>query len=313
MRTKMKVLFAILILGTAVLAGCRNQENTGGDAKTETIKVTDAKGEVEIPKNPERIVDLSGNSDILSVLGYQVVGTANSDAYDYIKFPSYLEETLKGAKILGYSMQDTMDVEGILELEPDLILISNVQEKMYEQLKDVAPTVMIELEQIDWREDMRKIGRMFKKEDKVDAWLKEYQKVAEEKGEEIRSQYGQETTYLPLLASGGQLYVFDAAGIGGVMFEDMGLKKPADLPKQDNISLPVISYEGLAKLDADYIFVVGTKEDTESLFDNAVFKSMRAVQEGNVVKMPSSPYFNMGYSCIGKQKFVEEFLDLMEK
>ena len=220
---------------------------------------------------------------------------------------------MKGAKILGYSMQDTMDVEGILELEPDLILISNVQEKMYEQLKDVAPTVMIELEQIDWREDMRKIGRMFKKEDKVDAWLKEYQKVAEEKGEEIRSQYGQETTYLPLLASGGQLYVFDAAGIGGVMFEDMGLKKPADLPKQDNISLPVISYEGLAKLDADYIFVVGTKEDTESLFDNAVFKSMRAVQEGNVVKMPSSPYFNMGYSCIGKQKFVEEFLDLMEK
>ncbi len=313
MRTKMKVLFAILILGTAVLAGCRNQENTGGDAETETIKVTDAKGEVEIPKNPERIVDLSGNSDILSVLGYQVVGTANSDAYDYTKFPSYLEETLKGAKILGYSMQDTMDVEGILELEPDLILISNVQEKMYEQLKDVAPTVMIELEQIDWREDMRKIGRMFKKEDKVDAWLKEYQKVAEEKGEEIRSQYGQETTYLPLLASGGQLYVFDAAGIGGVMFEDMGLKKPADLPKQDNISLPVISYEGLAKLDADYIFVVGTKEDTESLFDNAVFKSMRAVQEGNVVKMPSSPYFNMGYSCIGKQKFVEEFLDLMEK
>ncbi len=313
MRTKMKVLFAILILGTAVLAGCRNQENTGGDAETETIKVTDAKGEVEIPKNPERIVDLSGNSDILSVLGYQVVGTANSDAYDYTKFPSYLEETLKGAKILGYSMQDTMDVEGILELEPDLILISNVQEKMYEQLKDVAPTVMIELEQIDWREDMGKIGRMFKKEDKVDAWLKEYQKVAEEKGEEIRSQYGQETTYLPLLASGGQLYVFDAAGIGGVMFEDMGLKKPADLPKQDNISLPVISYEGLAKLDADYIFVVGTKEDTESLFDNAVFKSMRAVQEGNVVKMPSSPYFNMGYSCIGKQKFVEEFLDLMEK
>ena len=59
MRTKMKVLFAILILGTAVLAGCRNQENTGGDAETETIKVTDAKGEVEIPKHPERIVDLT--------------------------------------------------------------------------------------------------------------------------------------------------------------------------------------------------------------------------------------------------------------
>lgn len=313
MKTKMKVLFAVLLLGVSVLAGCRNKSNTDGEVKTETVKVTDAKGEVEIPKNPERIVDLSGNSDILSVLGYQVVGTANSDAYDYTKFPSYLEQTLKGAKILGYSMQDTMDVEGILELKPDLILISNVQEKMYEQLKDVAPTVMIELEQIDWREDMRKIGTMFKKEDKVNTWLEEYEKAAKEKGEEIRRQYGENTTYLPILASGGQLYVFDAAGIGSVMFEDMGLKKPGNLPQQDNISLPVISYEGLADLDADYIFVVGTPEDTKSLLDNAVFKNMKAVQEGNVVQMPSSPYFNMGYSCIGKQKFVEEFSHLMEK
>ena len=47
-----------------------------------TIIVTDVRGEVEIPADPQRIVDLSGNSDILSILGYSVVGTANSDAYD---------------------------------------------------------------------------------------------------------------------------------------------------------------------------------------------------------------------------------------
>lgn len=34
-------------------------------------------------------------SDILSILGYSVVGTANSDAYDYTKYPSYLEDVLE--------------------------------------------------------------------------------------------------------------------------------------------------------------------------------------------------------------------------
>ena len=37
----------------------------------------------------------------------------------------------------------------------------------------------------------------------------------------------------------GQLFVFDAAGIGSVLYEDMGLKKPANMPRQDSISLPL--------------------------------------------------------------------------
>jgi iron complex transport system substrate-binding protein len=113
-----------LLLGcmTAMLfVGCSNTSSSTVKEEAKTVKVTDVKGEVEIPAKPERIVDLSGNSDILSILGYKVVGTANSDAYDYKKFPTYLEDTLKGATIVGYSMQDTMDVEAIMNLKPDLI------------------------------------------------------------------------------------------------------------------------------------------------------------------------------------------------
>ena len=76
-------------------------QTTGEGQNGETVTVTDVRGEVEIPADPQRIVDLSGNSDILSILGYSVVGTANSDAYDYTKFPTYLEDTLQGAEILG--------------------------------------------------------------------------------------------------------------------------------------------------------------------------------------------------------------------
>ena len=193
-------------LAAMMLVGCGTNSGSNNDKSSEKkITVTDVRGEVEIPANPERIVDLSGNSDILSILGYKVVGTANSDAYDYTKFPIYLEETLKGAEILGYSMQDTMDVEAVMNLNPDLIVISTVQEKMYDQLSEIAPTVMIQLEALNWKDDVKAFAKVFNKEDVANKWLADYEAKAKEAGDKIKAEYGENTTYLSFLASGGQI------------------------------------------------------------------------------------------------------------
>lgn len=294
-------------LTAVMLVGCgTGKKAEEGTSVGKTITVTDVRGEVEIPENPQRIVDLSGNSDILSVLGYKVIGTANSDAYDYTKFPSYLEETLKGAEILGYSMQDTMDVEAVMNLNPDLIVISTVQEKMYDQLSEIAPTVMIQLEALDWEEDVKALAKVFKKEAEAEKWLEAYEAKAEKAGEKIKAEYGEDTTYLSFLASGGQFFIFDGAGFGEVLYEDMDLKKPEGMPAQTDISLPVVTYEGLASIKADYIFLIATKEDLAELQSNAIWNSLPAVKEGKVVVLDSSPYFNQGYSVIGKDLLVDE-------
>lgn len=300
---------------TAVmLVGCGVNGGTSNDKTSEkTLTVTDVRGEVEIPAEPQRIVDLSGNSDILSILGYKVIGTANSDAYDYTKFPSYLEETLKGAEILGYSMQDTMDVEAVMNLNPDLIVISTVQEKMYDQLSEIAPTVMIQLEALNWKEDVKAFAKVFNKEDAANKWLADYEAKAKEAGEKIKSEYGEDTTYLSFLASGGQFFVFDGAGFGSVLYEDMGLKKPEGMPEQSDISLPVVTYEGLASIKADYIFAIATAEDLAQLQSNAIWNSLPAVKEGKVVILDSSPYFNQGYSSIGRELLVNEIGDMLNE
>ena len=304
-------MLCMLLVTLGFVSGCQGRQEASSSDKTITVR--DAKGEVEIPAEPKRIVDLSGNSDILSLLGYSVAGTANSDAYDYTQLPTYLQEPLQGAKILGYSMQDTMDIEGILELHPDLIIISGVQEKMYEQLKKIAPTLMVELAQTDWRQDVNTFARMMQQEDRGASWLKSYDEKAKKAGAAVRKANGEDTTYLALLASGGQLFVFDAAGIGSVLYEDMGLKKPANMPRQDSISLPVISYEGLADLDADHLIVVGTDADMKALKKNSIYKSMQAVKNNRVLELPSSPYFNIGYSSIGRDVFLDEVQSLLVK
>ena len=297
-----------------MLVGCASNSATNEDKTTEnTVTVTDVRGEVEIPADPQRIVDLSGNSDILSILGYKVVGTANSDAYDYTKFPSYLEDTLSGAEILGYSMQDTMDIEAVMNLNPDLIVISTVQEKMYDALSEIAPTVMIQLEALNWKDDVRALGKVFGKEDVANEWIANYEAKAKEAGDKIKAKYGDDTTYLSFLASGGQFFVFDGAGFGDVLYKDMGLAKPEGMPEQTDISLPVVTYEGLAAIKADYIFAIATDEDLAQLEANSIWNNLPAVKNGNVVILESSPYFNQGYSPIGREKLVDEIGDMLNE
>lgn len=295
------------------LVGCTSNGDSKVNEENKTVKVTDVRGEVEIPESPKKIVDLSGNSDILSILGYKVAGTANSDAYDYTKFPSYLEEILKGAEILGFSMQDTMDVEAIMNLEPDLIVISTVQEKMYDQLTEIAPTVMIQLEALDWKEDVKALAKVFNKEDVANTWLENYDKKAKEIGETVKKEYGNDTTYLSFLASGGQFYIFDGAGFGSVLYKDMALNKPEGMPEQVDIGLPVVTYEGLAKIDADYIFLIGTDEDVKLLEENAIWNGLPAVKEGKVVKLAASPYFVQGYSSIGREVLLDEIVEMLNE
>ncbi|MCI9302847.1 iron-hydroxamate ABC transporter substrate-binding protein [Clostridium sp.] len=314
MKKKILKTLVVACMTAMMFVGCTSN-NSANEEKTNenTVTVTDVRGEVKIPANPQRIVDLSGNSDILSILGYKVIGTANSDAYDYTKFPSYLEETLSGAEILGYSMQDTIDVEAVMNLNPDLIVISTVQEKMYDSLSEIAPTVMIQLEALNWKDDVRALGKVFGKEEAANEWIANYEAKAKEAGDKIKAKYGENTTYLSFLASGGQFFVFDGAGFGDVLYNDMGLAKPAGMPEQTDISLPVVTYEGLATIQSDYIFAIATDEDLAQLQANNIWNNLPAVKNGKVVILESSPYFNQGYSPIGREILVSEIGDMLNE
>ncbi len=322
----MKKRLTLLLTTTAVTlaitsCGSENTERTNDtstesqneiNTNSETTVINDVRGDVEIPVNPQRVVDLSGSSDVLALLGYNIVGTANSDAYDYTKFPSYLEDVLSGAQILGYSMVAEMDVEAILSLEPDLIVISTVQEKMYDQLSEIAPVVMIDLALVDWKEDMMNVANTFNKGDEAQAWIDYYLAYAEEIGKEVKATYGEETTYLSYLASAGSLYIFDGAGLGTILYDDMQLSRPENMPGQSDVSLPVVTIEGLVEIDADYQLVVATDEDLQLLKDNSVWNNIDTIKNGEYVELPASPYFNIGYSPIGRMSFLEEVQTILE-
>jgi len=302
---KRKILGLIAaILATAIIfTGCGSTNvDASKDAKieSEVRVVSTLKGDVNIPINPTRIADISGSSEELLILGYTPIATANTDPYNTNEFPSYIKEKMGSASIVGFNMMDTMDVEGILESDPDLIIMSKRQEKIYDLLKDIAPVVMIEDYDNDWRGKMMDVAKLFGQESDAEKWLQDYDKKAQEISKDIIGKNGNQT-YLTVLASGGQFFIFSDAGIGAILKNDMNLAQPSNMPPQDGISLPVVTMEGLSEIDSDHIVVIATDADKKELENSSVWKNIRAVKDGNVTMLESTPFFGQGYNPIGRE------------
>ena len=92
--------------------------------KTKVVK--HAKGEATIPVNPKRIVDLSGSTEELLLLGHKPVGTANTYKD---KIQNHLTDKLDGVKAVGWYWAPKVDLEAVTALKPDLIILNNRQLK----------------------------------------------------------------------------------------------------------------------------------------------------------------------------------------
>ena len=314
----MKGLKKLAILGMATLAvgmfvGCSNSK-TSEESNTSNEKriVQSVKGEVEIPANPKNIVDISGSTEELVLLGHTPVATANVDSYKTDKVPEYMTDKLKDTKIVGHSMMDTADIEGILSVEPDLIIMSPRQEKIYDQLAEIAPTVIINDNANDWEAKFKEVAKLFDQENEAQNWLDNYYKKAKEVGEEIKKANG-DGTYLSVLASSGQFMVFTEGGIGTILKSDMSLPQPSKMPEQDSITLPTVTLEGLTEIDADHIIVLGTESDKSNLESNSVWNEMRAVKNGKVTILDVSPYFSQAYNPMGRELLLESIKNELVK
>ena len=220
-----------------------------------------------------------------------------------------MKDSLGNTKVVGHSMMETMDIEAILAAEPDLIIMAPRQEEIYDELKEIAPTVMLEDKSNDWESKLTDVAKLFGQEYEVKNWLNAYYEKAEKLGKEIKEANGEDTTYLTVLASSGSFMVFSEGEIGTVLKEDMKLPQPTNMPKQDSITLPTVTMEGLSEIDADHIIVIGTEADKADLEASSVWSQIRAVKEGNVTILDASPYFSQAYNPIGRELILESVKD----
>ena len=301
-RLKTLVLVAATVATVGIFAGCTKSEVSEGNVETRTV--ASVKGDVEIPAEPKRIVDISGSTEELLILGHTPVATANVDSYKPDQVSTYVKDELKDTKIVGHSMMETMDIEAIIASEPDIIIMAERQEKIYDQLKAIAPVVMVKDYANDWRGKLIETAKLFNQEKDANEWLAKYDEKAEKLSKEIIKNNG-EKTYLPILASAGQFMVFTDGGIGTIVNDDLALARPKKLPAQDSITLPVVTMEGLTEINADHIIIIATEADKKDLEASSVWSEIKAVKEGKLTILDSTPFFAQSYNPIGKELLLE--------
>lgn len=312
------ILSAFLLL-TMVFGGCSTAGNTPASSQSvesstssNVVVVKDMKGSVEIPANPQRIVDVSGSADELIILGMPFIASANTNMFDGVTVPEYLQEYFTKNKIEtvgNYSgAVGDLNLEKIAELKPDLIIMNVRHEKVYEQLKGIAPTVMIndDMSYVNWRGRFEQLGEWFGKQDTVAAWLKNYDAKAASLAEQVQKVVGKESVAV-LEANSvhfGSYYVYRTGGPGELVYDELKLTPSSGVPT--DVWGEVVDAEYFAKIDADHIFFFSDDGKVGDTANSPVWQNLNAVKKGKVYLGVNSLQYDMAYTPNGKLLYMEK-------
>ena len=293
-------------------SGTTSGEGAASDQGSEMITVEDMKGTVSIPANPQRVVDVSGSADELIILDVPFVGSANTSMFDGVTVPPNLEEyfTENNVEVVGnYSGSvGELNLEKIAELNPDLIIMNIRHEKVYDQLKEIAPTVMLDddMNYVNWKGRFQQLGEWFGKEDIVTQWLEDYDKKSAEFAEKVKAVTGDETFAVIEKNSvrTDSYYVYRTGGPGELVYDAM--KLPASTGVPEGVWGEVVDAEYFSKIDADHIFFFsddGTVGDTADL---PTWQNLKAVKNGNVYCGLNEMQYDLAFTPNGKLTYMEQ-------
>lgn len=299
------ICFALMI----VFAGCSSAQTP---ERSGTVTVEDMKGSVEIPADPQRIVDVAGLTDELIILDMPLIASANTSMFDGVSVPDYLKEyfTENDIEVVGnYSgASGDLNLEKITELKPDLIIMNIRHEKVYEQLKAIAPTVMIDddINYVNWRGRFEQLGEWFGKEDVVTNWLDDYDAKAEELSKKVKDVVGDET-FAVLEANSvhfGSYYVYRTGGPGEIIYDELKLTPSSGVP--EDVWGEVVDAEYFSRIDADHIFFFSDDGKVGDTGNSPTWQNMKAVKDGNIYYGENEEQYNMAYTANGKLLYMEK-------
>lgn len=268
---------AAIILIVGVAAACSNDTSASGpDDSSETRTIETAKGSIDVPKDPQRVVVLdTGELDNALALGVEPVGAVTTDVAS--GFLGYLGDQTDGIETLGTINEPNL--EKIAAAEPDLILSSAIRhDSIYDQLSEIAPTVLTETVGYPWKDNLQMHGEALGKEDEADELMAEYDR----KAKSVAADIDNVTTLSLVRFLEGETRLYSDESFSGVIMDDVGVDVPTIAQGVD--THVEVSQEKLGVVDADYILTstYGARDTTDQaeITNSGLWTSLKAVQDG---------------------------------
>ncbi|WP_306338587.1 ABC transporter substrate-binding protein [Streptomyces sp. KL118A] len=279
---------SLALTGVLALTSCGSSDSgddTAGSGGTHTVKT--AMGDVKVPVHPQRVVVLdTAELDSAITLGVRPVGATHVEASS--GFPGYLpKDEVGGIKDVGEMM--TPNMEAIAALEPDLILTSKIRHAAkYDQLKQIAPTVMTETTGYPWKENFQVHADALGKQAEAKKVVADYKAHTKKVTTAIGGPAKAEQTEVNVLRfiEGADIRLYGDQSYIATLLKDVGLgRAPISAKAKDGFSYD-LSPEKIDLADTDVIFrsTYGDpkKSKETQTVGSGLWKNMKAVKSGNV-------------------------------
>ncbi len=311
-------LLAIMALAL-VISGCGNREGSAGSpagespantqtpasespasssaADSQTRTVQHAMGKTEVVGKPQRVVVLTNEgTEALLAMGVKPVGAVRSWTGD--PWYDHIESQMEGVTEVGEESQPNMEL--IAGLQPDLIIGNKMrQEKIYDQLSAIAPTVMSEDLRGNWKINFKLYAEALGLTEEGDKQLAAFDARIEDFKAKAGDKLNETVSVVRFMA--GKTRVYHTNTFSGIIFEQIGIARNEMTKNAKDSFVDEITKERLPEADADRLFYFtyetgdGKANQTEQEWINdPLWKNLNAVKNGRVYKVDDAIWNTAG-------------------
>lgn len=296
------VKFILMLVLVIVVTACSN--NTDNDnpeaagANDPEVRIIEhAMGKTPVPEKPSRVVVLSNEgTEALLALGVTPVGAVKSWLGD--PWYEHIADQMADVTVIGDEMQPNLEL--IAQLNPDLILGVKVrQEKVYQQLSEIAPTVFSESLSGNWKQNFLLYSEALDLKEEGEKLLGEFDARVEEAKETLGDKTSTEVSIVRFLPEGARIYFNDS--FSGVLLSQLGMARPA---AQDKEGLAEeITKERIPEMDGDILFYFIWEDDMEAKTgaknaedwkSEQLWKNLNAVQNSKAFEVAEAVWNTSG-------------------
>ncbi|SEM54058.1 iron complex transport system substrate-binding protein [Paenibacillus sp. cl141a] len=272
----------VIVLGACGDSGQQSEKvvDQAGQQTEATRKFETVMGEIEIPKEPKRIVATQYLGHLLT-LGVKPVGAGTASLNQY-----FLQDLTDGIEDIG---DDQAALEKIVSLDPDLII--RPSDKNYEQFAKIAPTIVIPWGAKDLYAELREFGDFLGKSEEAEEVIRHYEEKLAEARIKLNSVVKEgETVGVYEIWAKNFWVVGERFGRGTRnLYSGLGYQPPEAVKGQvvnGGAGLD-ISLESLPDMAADYMFVTvydadGGGERANEILESALWKSLPAYKNNRI-------------------------------